>query len=221
MSSEPMATVGFMLTLKIPYSLFEKISREDKLYLKKLSVHHSSSLTHRKYVFYLADINRVRSLLSKYGIKVRFPPSKEIKRFGINYTGDSIDIQKISDIFIITQYFPDGEVRTHNIPEQRVWDIYYVLKNMEEHLGRNTFEAREVWEQIARRYQMAQFFDDEYHFNKSAFNGSRGTYHNFYYYPIKILEHLGKIDYSKRGRIKLLSKEEMKERLKAREMVTA
>lgn len=208
--NESSAYAGFEITVKIPLSLYEKMERTDKDTLNDLSVHKSASLIYQKYVFRIGDILKVRNLLSKHNIRLKFPPAKEMKQFGINYTGDSLSIVKEGDTFVINQYFPDGELRTHLIPEARVWETYYLMKKLAEKEGKNRIEAREVWKRIAQHYAMHQFFDEFGNFMKNAFNGARGTYHNFYYYPLKVLQEIGKIEYSKKGEITLLTSEEIK-----------
>jgi|GEM_PF-5462903 len=107
--NELTAHAGFQTTVDIPMSLFERIDKTDREILREMSVHTSANLIYQKYVFYIGDILKVRNLLAKYEIKLTFPPAKEMKRFGINYTGDSMEIQNHGKTFIITQYFPDDK----------------------------------------------------------------------------------------------------------------
>ena len=211
--SEPMATAGFMVTIKIPHSLYDKMPRDDRLAVKDLAVFDSASLTHKKFVFRMGDLLKIRGTLARNGVSIRFPPAKEMKRFGISYTGDSLEIVKEGDNFILTQYFPDGEIRSHIIPDARVWETYNVLQYLVKEKGTDTLKARDIWEQLARYHGLKHFFytdaNGEVKFSKSQFNGSRGTYHNLYYFPIKVLEHIGKIEYSKSGVVRVLSKEEI------------
>ena len=217
-SENKTVSANFLIKLRIPLSMWKKMSIQDRIYVRKLAVHSSENEIYQKHTIMVGDILRVKKVLSKYDIHIRYPPAKEMKKFGINYTGDSLEISKSGDVFVINQYFPDGAIRRHNIPEERVWTIFYRIDELQRHLGRETIYASELWEAIARYYQMGEFFHNEI-FDKHAFIGSRGVYHTFYYLPIKILEQIGKIDYTKRGEIRLLTREEIKKRRKARTVI--
>lgn len=185
--------------------LFEITFSED--FLKKMDYmdrHHLEQLARYKnvftaiyrfttFVFYLSDINKVRNILQKYNSTVKFPPRAEINRYGLSYSGLSLDIVAKGDSFHITQYFPDGRIETHIIPKDRVFRIYYILKS----IGKPV-EPATLWELICRDFNITRFFDKRGKFHKNSFLGDRSTYFNFYYYPIKVLEHIGKIRYGKK-----------------------
>lgn len=82
----------------------------------------------------------------------------------------------------------------HLVLHDRVFDLKYLIeKNLERS---DNVNAMELWEDIIYMHDMDLKIDE--------FNGgkNRGTYYNYYYLPIKILEHLGEIDYSGRGVIR-------------------
>lgn len=180
--------ITFLFEMKVDGEVYRAMQYEDRKHLTELALHVSPHLDMIYYTFYLSDINKVRMIMQKYGIMLTYPKKAEIRQYGLSYSGLSLEIEGQGDSFLIRQYFPDGRIETHIIPKDRVFTVYYILK---EHKGR--FKGSDVWPEICRKFHIDRFFDRHGRFHKNSFNGARSTYFNFYYYPVKVLEHIGKI----------------------------
>jgi len=183
----------FLFEITIDFQTLSKMSSEDRYRLRDLARYSDKLLQHRIYVFHLSDINKIRNVLNKYGIKLRFPARAELKRYGLSYSGLSLEVEGMGDSFKITQYFPDGREEVHIIPQKRVWRVYYLLKEFNEPV-----EPAKLWEKICKEFGIDRFFDRSGKFHKNSFFGDRRTYFDFYYFPIKVLEHIGKVRLGKK-----------------------
>ena len=188
-----MASVQVIFTarLKVPMSIWESLADEDKEYIKALSRKQSAGIVYREFDIELADLNKIRHLLAENDKAVVFPDAKVMKQMGFRYSGDSMVISFDNGSFIIKQYFPDGEIKTHTVSEKRVWKVYYIIRDM----GDGIHTSSEVWEAISKEFGLRQFFNEKGEFDKAKFNGSRKIYHNFYYFPVKVLQDMRKIGF--------------------------
>ena len=188
-----MANVQILFTVrvKIPMSIWEALLEEDRHYIEALSRRQAAGIVYREFDIEIADLNKIRHMMAENGKSVVFPEAKVMKQLGFRYSGDSMVIRYDSGTFIIKQYFPNGEIKTHTVSEKRVWKVYYTIRDM----GGGRHQSREVWEALAKRFNMQQFFNEQGEFDKAKFNGSRKIYHNFFYYPVKVLEDMKKIGY--------------------------
>ena len=107
------------------------------------------------------------------------------------------------DVYIVIEHRKDkesGEVAQlkHIIPRKNVEFVYDLIKERTKN-ARST-KYREIAIDIITKKNLPISIDE--------FNGGhqRGRYHQIYYFPVKILESLGKIRYSGRGVIINLNK---------------
>lgn len=114
--------------------------------------------------------------------------------------GDELIIEKIGTKWHITEHRQDklsGEVATisHKIPEENVEKLWVIIKNICDSIGKSTTYRKLVPSVI-----------ETYHFpiELEEFNGGKNRnsfYFPYYYYCIKVLEHLNFIRYGGRGKI--------------------
>jgi len=203
--------VGLLIEVSIPEDLLKSMDKDDRarLYeLNRLDIRWKA-FGKANFVFHLGDINRVNAVLNKYGHVLVYPERKVINQYGLTYTGNSLNITRDGDNFVIMQRFPDGRIETHIVPEKRVWRVYYTIKRFfDKNPDKKEAKASEIWDIIAREFGIDRFVDRRDKFHPNSFFGDRKTYHTFYYYPIKILQSIGKIRYSKRGIISLVVSDE-------------
>ncbi len=148
-------------------------------------------------VFHLGDIFKVREVLRKYGYTVSYPDRTELKRYGLTYSGESLDIKTSGDDFVIIQHFPDGRVETHIVPKDRVFSVYYTIKDwFDEHPDKDKMATPVLWELLCKKFHVWRFFDRSGRFHPNSFFGDRSAYFDLFYYPVKVLQHIGKIKYS-------------------------
>ena len=201
--------VNFLFEVSLPEELYNQMSKEDrgKLYdLNRLDIRWKA-FGKRNFVFHLGDVNKINMVLMKYNYTLTYPERKELNRYGLTYSGESLDITRNGNDFVIMQRFPDGRIETHIIPEKRVWRVYYLIdKFFQKNPDREYVTASEMWDILAREFNINRFIDRKDRFHPNSFFGSRSTYHNIYYFPIKVLQHIGKIEYTKRGKISLKKK---------------
>ncbi len=191
--------VKILLEIEVPKDLLENMDEDDRHWLNDLSrlgwLNWETSKG-RVYLFKLEVINRLRGLFRKYGYVLAFPSRKEIRQYGLSYSGDSLEIEKVGDAFKIIQYFPDGEEKTFVIPQNVVFRVYYTIKRwFENHPDTAEVETPILWEEICKEFQLKRYFRNDGKFEKSKFFGDRKQYFYFAYYPMKILDHIGKISY--------------------------
>ena len=161
-------------------------------------------------IFQLGDIFKVRESLRKYGYTVSYPERTILKKYGLTYSGGSIDIQTRANDFLISQQFPDGRVETHIIPKDRVFRVYYTIKHyFESHAELEKVTTPIIWEQICKKEGITRFFDRSGKFHSNSFFGARSTYFDFAYFPLKVLQHIGKIRYEGKYVYNILKKKEM------------
>ena len=188
--------ITFLFEITLNGDQYRKLSYEDEKRLKDLARYSDSYLDFFTFVFFLSDINKVRNVLSKYDIALRFPPRAEIKKHGLSYSGLSLEVEGKGDSFLIRQYFPDGRIESHIIPKKRVFRVYYLLKEFGEPV-----EPAKLWEKICKDFGITRFFDRNGKFHKNSFFGDRRTYFDFYYYPMKVLETIGKVEFGKKLKV--------------------
>jgi hypothetical protein len=113
---------------------------------------------------------------------------------------DQLEIDKIGAEWVLTEHRKDklsGEIATnvHRIPEQNVGMMWQLIQDLCKVVGKG----------ITYR-KLVPSLMEKYHFpiELEEFNGGRNRaryYFPFYYYPLKILEHLKWIRYGGRGKI--------------------
>ena len=206
----PSAKISFLMRVKLPYSLYRAIGRDGQEYLSNLSREKHLKVNEVEFLFEAADMLRVKKIFDEADIEVSFPKAKTIKQWGLAYSGkgDSIKIMKENDAFVVITKKIGEEEKAHLIPEKRVWRVFYIIKQEMEQKKTDVLKSREIWEAIIRNFEMDYYMDSEYGLiNTDAFFGNRKTYYNFFYYPIKILQEIGKVEYEKSGIVHILKKE--------------
>ncbi len=190
------ATMLFEIT--IPRELWDKMDIDDKRHLKdlnRLDMRWKAG-ENMAMVFQLGDIFKVRGLLRKYMYTVAYPERAVLKKYGLSYSGESIEIQARGNDFVILQQFPDGRIETHIIPKDRVFSVYYTIKKyFERHPDLDKVTTPVIWEQICKKEGITRFFDRSGKFHPNSFFGARSTYFDFAYFPMKVLQYIGKIRY--------------------------
>lgn len=190
--------VDFLIEISLPDELLKQMDYKDKRYLENLNRLDMRWKAGDKtsYVFHLGDIYKVNNVLTKYNYTLVYPERTELRRYGLTHSGQSLDIEKNGNDFVINQRFPDGRIETHIIPQKRVWRVYYTIKRyFEKHPEVEKVESPVIWEEICKEFGLDQYIGKYGKFFKDTFFGSRRTYHEFAYYPMKILDHIGKIRY--------------------------
>ena len=198
------AKLTFLIRLRVPYSLYRPIPKDKKSYLDNLAREKHAKVNEIEFVFEAGDMLRVKKVFDESGIPVEFPKAKTIKQWGLGYSskGDSIDIFKHDDAFVVTTHKLGEPDEMHVIPEKRVWRVFYTIKRVIEQADGDVVGSREVWSELIEEFQMLNFLKANGEANTDAFFGNRKTYYNFFYYPVKILQEIGKIEYTKSGTIK-------------------
>lgn len=113
---------------------------------------------------------------------------------------DSIEIQKINEEWHVTEHRKDkltNEIATniHRIPEQNVAITWQLITDLCKSIGQG-ITYRKIVPSLIEKYHFSIEIEE--------FNGGRNRakyYFPFYYYPVKILEHLKWIRYGGRGKI--------------------
>jgi hypothetical protein len=112
---------------------------------------------------------------------------------------DKIQIQEECEVYVVYEHRKDKETGkvntdTHHIPKKNVNNLLSILANTEPKDDKYTY--REVVEQVIKFYDLKMDID--------SFNGGRNRkiYFKTYYYPLKIMESKGWIEYSGRGNIR-------------------
>lgn len=187
-----------LLEITLPKELWASMSIDDKrrlMDLNRLDIRWRAG-PHMVMVFQLGDLFKIRNLLRKYGYTIAYPERTELKKYGLTYSGESLEITARSNDFVITQQFPDGRVETHVVPKDRVFRVYYIIKNyFEKHPDKEKVATPVIWELICRDFGIHRFFDRYGKFHPNSFFGDRTTYFDFAYFPMKVLQHIGKIRY--------------------------
>jgi len=187
----------FLIELIIPPELWNSLSPADKDWLKNMVRFRGwKAINGYHLVFDLENIKKLRLRFLKYGYVITYPKSAELRRFGLKYSGESLDIVSLGDAFEIKQYMPDGEVNTVIIPKWVVWRVYYAITRYMQDNKLTEIESPTAWEIVAKEFHLNQFFTPSGEFNKELFFGNRSQYFYFAYYPLKILDHIGKLEYS-------------------------
>lgn len=190
------ATLLFEIT--IPAELWNSMDIDDRhrlMDLNRLDIRWKAG-ANTAMVFFLGDVLKVREVLMKYGYTVAYPDRAELNRYGLSYSGGSMDIRTSGNDFIIYQQFPDGRVETHVIPKDRVFRVYYIIKRyFDKHPDEKKVPTPVLWEEICREFKIYRFFDRSGKFHPNSFFGDRSTYFDFAYFPMKVLQHIGKIRY--------------------------
>ena len=185
-----------MIELTIPPELWKEISYEDKRWLKDIArVKGWNAINGYHIIFNLENINKLRQLLNKYDYVITYPKSAVLRRFGLSHSGESLEIKSIGDAFQVIQYMPDGRVESVVIPKDIVWRVYYAIRNYLHTTGKKQLSSPEVWEILAKEFNLTKHIDRYGRFHKESFFGDRRRYFYFFYYPIKILDHIHKIEY--------------------------
>jgi hypothetical protein len=114
---------------------------------------------------------------------------------------DKIQIKEECEFYIVHEHRKDketGKVNTasHHIPKKNVNNLMNILANTEPKDDKYTY--RDVVEQVIKEYDLEMD-------NIDSSNGGRNRkiYFKLYYYPLKIMEWKGWIEYSGRGNIRL------------------
>jgi hypothetical protein len=109
---------------------------------------------------------------------------------------DRIEIEKSQKGWRVIEHRKDKtsqEVKpiNHYIPDKNVEQVFTIIKQYL--ILKDKVSPRDIWEQL--------IFLNNLQIDINSFNGgdNRGMYHMHYYFPVKILEKLKKIDYSGRG----------------------
>ena len=188
-----------LFQVNIPIELLRKMSSEDRARLRDLNILTFGWRTADKaqYIFHLGDVFKVREVLMKYGYTVAYPKRSELNRYGLSYSGESLEIKVSGNDFIIHQQFPDGRIETHIIPKDRVFRVYYIIvEYFKKHPELEKVTSSVIWEELCRAFNIRRFFDRSGKFHANSFFGDRRTYFDFAYYPLKVLQHIGKIKYA-------------------------
>ncbi len=199
------AKVTFLIRLKVPYSLYRSIPKDKKSYLDNLAREKYAKVNEMEFVFEAGDMLRVKRVFDEANIPIEFPKAKTIRQWGLAYSskGDSIEIHRQDDAFVVISQKLGEEPEMYVIPEKRVWRVFYTIKRVIEQADGDVVGSREVWGELIKEFQMLNFLKATGEPNTDAFFGNRKTYYNFFYYPVKILQEIGKIEYSKSGKIRL------------------
>ena len=201
----------FLIVIPIPHSLFSTMTPEDKHWFEDLTRNHVvwQGDNAAKYVFNLEDIYKLRSRLGKYKHQIAYPDSAILRKYGLKHSaGDSIDIRREGDAFVVEQYWPDGDTHTYIVPQSRVWTVNSIIEDYFRTFPDEVWlETPKLWEALCHRLELKHFFGPDMQFNKGEFFGARSEYFTLAYFPLKILQWIGKIVYHGK-RVRILSDEE-------------
>jgi len=115
---------------------------------------------------------------------------------------DKIQIKESTDLYCITAHHQEkkeGNIKTlkHYIPKRNVNNFMNILSQVDAKV--DGYKYRDIVPEVIKFYKLD--------INIEGFNGgvNRARYYfPYYYYPVKILESKGIIEYSGRGTIKMV-----------------
>lgn len=190
---------SMLFEVTIPNELLRSMKTEDRRRLEDLNRLDIRWIAGNKtaFIFHLGDIFKVRDVLLRYNYTVAYPKRSELNKYGLSYSGESLEITARGNDFIIKQQFPDGRVETHIIPKDRVFRVYYtIVRYFKKHPDEDKAVSSVIWEELCRGFNIHRFFDRSGKFHANSFFGDRRTYFDFAYYPLKVLQYIGKIKYA-------------------------
>ena len=86
--------------------------------------------------------------------------------------------------------------QTFRIPVETVQTMWAVLKGIEQH---KSVKTRDIAEKQIKALGITRYHKETGYFKFNALFGERKDYFHLIYYPLKVLQHYGLIDYSKSG----------------------
>lgn len=185
-------TASFLVCVPVPFDILAIMSKKDRDWLFDLEKTSSATTDNRIGQYRLEDIIRVRNLLRSYECTIAYPSSKTLRQYGLKHSGDSMRIYQDGNIFVIEQYFPDGELKVFRVSHDVVWTLYYAVKEyFDSNASKETVESSVLWEVACRKFNLDRFFDKNGHFHADSFFGARNYYFRFWYYPAKVLSSFG------------------------------
>lgn len=180
----------------IIFGLNQKFSREAKSEPNKTYTAIELSYLFQDRVQVMERINKQDKEIRK---KLRVADSEGWK------SKDELVFERIGETWIITEHRKDkksDEIGTivHKIPEENVIKLWDLIKKLCPSIGTST-TYRKIALSLIETYHLPLDIEE--------FNGGRNrsaSYFPYYYYPTKILEYLGEINYGGRGKITRLQK---------------
>ncbi len=159
-----------------------------------------------EWVFRGEDIERVKALLGKpievnicTALENNMPPIQaSVKERGDKQGEGYFKLVEANPTEFVLETVLHKKTLTHRIPTGNVIMAWRIIQKQP--LNKYV-HCWTVAKNICEAFKIYKWHRDNLTFNGKYFNGDRKPYNALYYFPIKVLQALGVIDYTKRGKI--------------------